>query len=712
MEKEFLQLLDRAMSLDAAARKGKEHSKQAPGENLEAAPKISTPSTKQRQAKPDGLRRSLSASKLNNVPARPSSSRRASSTRNLFPNQKSPSTSRRPGSSRTLTVRPRSKSPMGPSLRPVPEPSKRQGSSRNLRPRSKSPTGVNNSRPRRQGSQRNLQSRPRSKSPLDSLSSSRHQSGRPQDQRRSRSKSPTDPMSTSRHQEARRVAKPQQRSKSPTDPSASPRHQSWRRVTQPRSRSKSPADPVSSPRRRASRRQSATNVSRSGSPGGSEHPPVSHRPLQFQPVAESRRKNSFGMSPKSARSENSRAVRRGSRGGSSRTPASSDISASKSPSSRNLNETEHCEMPSFPELVDDPPDHQSGYPYTQAMSGTMQSDHLEEDDDIIDDEDEHSLAVARFRRQTGLPPDPSSASHETHESIVPRSGNDRFDASFKNHERWMGGEQQAPSQSNFLSLTSPESVDRIATTKDQASISQRTPKTPKTNNVQMRNGSRRSSRVELSQGPENSQYSPSKEDATGFPRNEDEDKTPSQKQRKHSPRKKKPVVDSVLIGGGNDGRSSAQGSAMTLETIDSHHGRGGDQPSGVPTYLIPSGTTMSPMTASFTSTPNSRLSSSRSRPKKNSLQGLLRFHSSTGSKMNGNSVGLDGHLGKDEISVGASTITTNFTATQRDRDDATVSERSLFEPTSSINPSQMPRIPQRRTATFDELESDGDDSSV
>ena len=80
--------------------------------------------------------------------------------------------------------------------------------------------------------------------------------------------------------------------------------------------------------------------------------------------------------------------------------------------------------------------------------------------------------------------------------------------------------------------------------------------------------------------------------------------------------------------------------------------------------------------------------------------------------MNGNSVGLDGHLGKDEISVGASTITTNFTATQRDRDDATVSERSLFEPTSSINPSQMPRIPQRRTATFDELESDGDDSSV
>lgn len=697
MEDEILQLLDRAMSLDAAARRGKEPSKQTTGGNLmETVPKTSNPSTKQRQAKPDGLWRSLSASKLNNVPAQPSSSRRASSTRNLFHNQKSPSESRRHASSRTLTVRPRSKSPMGPSLRPVTEPSKRQGSSRNLQPRSKSPIGGNNTaaRSRRQGSQRNLVSRPRSKSPIgDGLSSSRHQSGRPQDQSRSRSKSPTtDPtMSTSsRHHEVRRQAKPQQRSKSPTDPPpASPRHHSWRRVTQPSSRSRSPAEAVSSPRRRASRRQSAT---------GSESYLVSHRSLQGQPFPQSRRRNSLGMSPKSARSESSRAARQGSRAGSSRTLAVLDISASRSPSSRNINENQNSEMPSFPDMDDDPPNHQTGYPHKQEMSVTLQTDHLEEDDDIIDDEDEHSLAVARFRRQTGLPPDPSSASHETHESIAPISGSDRFNASFKNHERWLGGEQQPPSQSTF-------SLERnTPTNKDQASVSQRTPKTPKTNNMQIRSGARRSSRADLSQGSENDQYSPSKE--------EEESKTPSQKQRRNSPRKKKSVVDPVLSGEGS-GRSSAKGSAKTgLETIDSQHGRGGDQPSAVPTYLVPSGTTMSPMTASFTSTPNSRLSSSRSRPKKNSLQALLRFHSSTGSKMNGNSAGLDGHLGKDEISVGASTITTNFTATQRDRDDATVSERSLFEPTSSINPSQMPRIPQRRTATFDELESDGEDTSV
>jgi hypothetical protein len=80
--------------------------------------------------------------------------------------------------------------------------------------------------------------------------------------------------------------------------------------------------------------------------------------------------------------------------------------------------------------------------------------------------------------------------------------------------------------------------------------------------------------------------------------------------------------------------------------------------------------------------------------------------------MHSGSTGLESHFGKDEISVGATTITTNFTLTQRDRDDATVSERSLFQPTTTINPSQIPRIPQRRTGTFDENESDSEHSEM
>jgi hypothetical protein len=61
----------------------------------------------------------------------------------------------------------------------------------------------------------------------------------------------------------------------------------------------------------------------------------------------------------------------------------------------------------------------------------------------------------------------------------------------------------------------------------------------------------------------------------------------------------------------------------------------------------------------------------------------------------------------DEHTLGASTISTNFTTTQRTRGDNTVSTRSLFQSERMSITEESPQIPQRRRAYSDEESYDG-----
>jgi len=114
------------------------------------------------------------------------------------------------------------------------------------------------------------------------------------------------------------------------------------------------------------------------------------------------------------------------------------------------------------------------------------------------------------------------------------------------------------------------------------------------------------------------------------------------------------------------------------------------------------------------------MSSGRSHQQNQSLQALRHYHSQTSSspKRRPNK-SLTHHVESsrdrsppadgDEHTLGASTITTNFSTTQRTRGDNTVSTRSLFQ-SDLMSSSETPRLPQRRNdgSDFDD-DSDDDD---
>jgi len=644
MKEDLLHNFSRAMSLDTGLQRGTGES----GEGWEVMfnddltwttqeTNLKPPSQSARHEKQDadGIRRSSITSGLNYDHRGTASQRRQASNRNDSNPRSPPVTplSRSRGSSRNINSRPRSKSPANSMARPGLESTRRSGSTRNLRDRSKSPAPATGSRPRR-GSLRNSNPHPRSK--------------------------------------------------------ASRRNSTSGAVV--RSRSRSPGMP---------------DVLRA-----SDH------------QHERRRKPKAATSPKrGSASEIARGQQRSSRQGSSRNLAGGDLSASLLSSSNLSHEFESSQSLSFHGLGDEQLKNQSGYMHSR--SDTPTSEHLDEDDDIIDDEDEHSLAVKRFRRQTGLPPDPIGPPQELTEGhsssarmdrFNPRfsdtsagtdrfnrrfsdttAGIDRFNATFNNYNTWMDGEQSGTvladaetprfSHRKATSSNDASSPSRRTITSDFGSESQKTPKTPKTNNS---GEGRRRTKLRPSMDAEsflNDQQR--RHDANHSPVYQDES-------GRNSSSRKRAETDS--------GRRAFSTSWQSGNPHYDKNGSHSDRTSGVSMLLSPGGTPTSPMTSSFTSTPKSFRSSSQNQ--KNSLQALLRFHSNNTRKRNG--TGLDDHLGRDEMSVGASTITTNFTITQRDRDDATVSERSLFQPTSS-HPSQMPKIPQRRPATFDEQDYEGED---
>jgi len=131
----------------------------------------------------------------------------------------------------------------------------------------------------------------------------------------------------------------------------------------------------------------------------------------------------------------------------------------------------------------------------------------------------------------------------------------------------------------------------------------------------------------------------------------------------------------------------------------------------------------SPMSSSFTSTPNSRsiVSSGRQQSRKTAQSdapALQQEHikeeheysdDDDDDNHDGNDENEDSQSSSDDddhdhdedssadgYTLGASTITTNFSTTQRTRGDNTVSTRSLFSPSERLRVSETPKIPLRR----------------
>jgi hypothetical protein len=125
-----------------------------------------------------------------------------------------------------------------------------------------------------------------------------------------------------------------------------------------------------------------------------------------------------------------------------------------------------------------------------------------------------------------------------------------------------------------------------------------------------------------------------------------------------------------------------------------------------PVQDVPSYVGRSPMSSSLTSTPTSRSWVSSARQQQ-AMQALRQREARRG--MN---IPLQLHVGQDytssagdgdddEQTLGASTISTNFTTTQRTLGDNTVSTRSLFQ-SERMSITESPQIPQRRRAYSDE----------
>jgi hypothetical protein len=369
---------------------------------------------------------------------------------------------------------------------------------------------------------------------------------------------------------------------------------------------------------------------------------------------------------------------------------------------------------------------------------------LDEDDDINEYEDEHSVAAARARGLNSLPTDPSSANGASGQLVV-NADHDRFAPAFNNRDRWKystkGGKEApavVPSTSADVSLVSDtheeedlESSSELGnyTFEDETEKNalapddddgdcgnSRTPATAK------RSGGTRSGRMQAA--PDLEAESMAK-DSMADSAAEHQSLVNGPQRKSSTTRRAKKSPSSASSTGRNEkssestGRSSQQQSAHRPRKVrDALHSRKHKKvPDAVPTSM--SSVVGSPMSSSLTSFANtiSPTISSRSFQQQQSLKALQRHHGknphSSSKQRPNNSLnqhvegGRDRFRGheKDDDTLGASTISTNFTTTQRTSGDTTVSERSLFR-SDKMGSSQIPRIPQRHSEGSDSEDGD------
>ena len=368
---------------------------------------------------------------------------------------------------------------------------------------------------------------------------------------------------------------------------------------------------------------------------------------------------------------------------------------------------------------------------------------LEEDDDIHEEEEMEfgDLERSSLRRQS-LPSDPQVIA------------GDRFDPSFKNHDMW-GTDDEADKilmgSSADCSILSEGDLEEAGATAlggkvDDQEISEHEELIEDIDDDKSSNVSKTPATAKRSGGTrrtDNMSPLPNLEADSAHKDGEVEDESlphpaavpedgPLDSPKKKAPRRRKKSQSSTPSSvahshrrhssalergkGSNSGRSSKQ---RTRTSGSRRHSgmergtmRGSDRSRKVPDVIAASPNNdgvsyvRSPMSSSLTSTPTSMQSSSRQQQQRiTALRSMLTQQSPRRRR----NKPLQLHVNRDnattdddgdEHTLGASTITTNFSTTQRTMGDNTVSTRSLFK-SERMSVSETLTIPQRRRADSD-----------
>jgi hypothetical protein len=375
------------------------------------------------------------------------------------------------------------------------------------------------------------------------------------------------------------------------------------------------------------------------------------------------------------------------------------------------------------------------------------ADSMDEDEDILDEYDEDdtilqdSVSLARPNRKQILPRDPVQKGQRVASSAQSARPADRFNPSFQNKEMWKSDEFHASEELTMNSFRMREEIDtasELDTTITDHTLTNHTFETymleqdcnhqqgkEETPSTLKRAGGRRAEEEKDPSFP--GLHKDSKHAAEGGGAvQEDGNRHPSPVPEDdvmgtYDPDSLRKRIKSKSSGGQQNTGSNSTGRSSRRKSSKSHSNRmrSGKRPtkgSGVPS-VVPSSpyessySLRSPLSSSFASpqTSISITSSSRQNPE---------FVNLTRPNDHGRNKTLQNYVGRgfssprtdDDNTLGASTITTNFSSTQRTFGDNTVSTRSLFR-SDVMKGSDMMKIPQRRRDDDSDIEDDDSDNA-
>ncbi|KAG7364869.1 hypothetical protein IV203_038072 [Nitzschia inconspicua] len=373
------------------------------------------------------------------------------------------------------------------------------------------------------------------------------------------------------------------------------------------------------------------------------------------------------------------------------------------------------------------------------------ADSMDEDEDILDEDDEDeaeddtvlqdSVSLPRPNRKQILPRDPAQKGQKIPAARSARPA-DRFNPSFQNRDMWKSDEFNSSADLSIITFRTKEELDsasELETAMTDYTLTNHTFETymleqdcnhqndKETPSTLKRTGGRR-----VEEGGSTS--FPGLHADRKYEKGDDDDDVIGDRDRRPFSVPEDDVLDSfdpeaVGIrrkiksksskeqqhpGSNSTGRSSPRKSSRS-HSKKRRSGKRSGVPTSVPSSPYESSYSLrSPLSSSFTSpqTSSTMNSSSRQNPEFVDLRRQIDHARNNKTLQNYVGRGHSSPQNDDENTLGASTITTNFSTTQRTFGDNTVSTRSLFQ-SDVMKGSDMMKIPQRQRYDSDaELEDD------
>ncbi|KAG7346506.1 hypothetical protein IV203_005574 [Nitzschia inconspicua] len=374
------------------------------------------------------------------------------------------------------------------------------------------------------------------------------------------------------------------------------------------------------------------------------------------------------------------------------------------------------------------------------------ADSMDEDEDILDEDDEDaaeddtvlqdSVSLPRPNRKQILPRDPAQKGQKISAARSARPA-DRFNPSFQNRDMWKSDEFNSSADLSIITFRTKEEIDsasELETAMTDYTLTNHTFETymleqdcnhqndKETPSTLKRTGGRR-----VEEGGSTS-FPGLQADCKYEKGDDDDDDVFGDRDRRPFSVPEDDVLDSfdpeaVGIrrkiksksskeqqhpGSNSTGRSSPRKSSRS-HSKKRRSGKRSGVPTSVPSSPYESSYSLrSPLSSSFTSpqTSSTMNSSSRQNPEFVNLRRQIDHARNNKTLQNYVGRGHSSPQNDDENTLGASTITTNFSTTQRTFGDNTVSTRSLFQ-SDVMKGSDMMKIPQRQRYDSDaELEDD------